>query len=367
MISIEKAGGYDQLLYKELGDGEFTKGANFNFEKNPVYEDDSVVIDTFACGVNYADVIIRWGLYSSAKEYVGWPITPGFEFSGEVVSIGKNVSKFKVGDRVFGISLFGGYSKRIMVPEVQLRHVPEAMDNLQAAGFLTVALTAWYAMFECCKLRKGDKILVHSAAGGVGSMLVQMGKIAGCHVTGVVGRTSKVEYLQSIGCDVIIDKSQTDLWTSVGESCDGGKFTAIFDANGVETFDESYKHVEAGGRLVVYGAHTLLPKSDASSQGNITAWNWLKIGLKLFQVPKFNPLKLTEENKAVMGFNLSFMINKIQILDEALADLLNWVNEGRLKVAKVTGYPLSQAGKAHEDLESGKTVGKLVLITKEET
>ncbi len=173
--------------------------SNYNFKKNPPNEDNSVIVETFACGVNYADVIQRWGLYKSAKEFVGWPITPGFEFSGEIVKVGKNVTKFKIGDRVFGITLFGGYSERIMVPEVQLRCIPDEMNNLEAAGFVTVALTAWYAMFECCKLRKGERVLVHSAAGGVGSMLVQMGKIAGLHVTGVVGRSSKVEFLQNIG------------------------------------------------------------------------------------------------------------------------------------------------------------------------
>ncbi len=199
MISIKNPGGYNCLEYIELEKDQHTSGANFNFKKNAPNKDDSVVVQTFACGVNYADVCIRWGIYNSAKEFVGWPITPGFEFSGEVIEIGKNVTKFQIGDKVFGITLFGGYSKRILVPEAQMRHIPEEMTKMQAAGFITVALTAWYAMFECCKLRKRNRVLVHSAAGGVGSMLVQMGKIAGCHVTGVVGRSSKVDFLEKLG------------------------------------------------------------------------------------------------------------------------------------------------------------------------
>ena len=199
MIKIEKAGGYDNLLYKDLDENGFTRGANFDFKENAVTPDESVVVETYGAGVNYADVIIRWGLYSSAKEFVGWPITPGFEFSGKVVKVGTNVSNFKVGDDVFGVTLFGGYSKRIQVPENQIRLIPANMSTSQAAGFPTVALTAWYAMIECCRLRIGDRILIHSVAGGVGSMLLQIGKILGCHVTGVVGKSSKVQFAKDLG------------------------------------------------------------------------------------------------------------------------------------------------------------------------
>ena len=199
MISIEKAGGYDHLLFKDLDGKGFTRGANYDFKENAPSVDESVVVETYASGINYADVIIRWGLYSSAKQFVGWPITPGFEFSGRVVEVGTRVSKFKVGDDVFGVTLFGGYSTRIQVPANQIRLIPDNMTTSEAAGFVTVALTAWYAMIESCKLRNGDKILIHSVAGGVGSMLLQIGKILGCHVTGVVGNSSKVQFAKDLG------------------------------------------------------------------------------------------------------------------------------------------------------------------------
>ena len=159
-----------------------------------------VVVATHACGVNYADCIIRWGLYQSAKDFVGWPITPGFEFSGTVVQVGENVSDYKIGDKVAGVSMFGSYSKRIQVPANQIRHVPENISMSEAAGFLTVGLTAYYAIFELCKLRKGDYVLIHSAAGGVGSMMVQMLKQkVGCYVVGVVGQSHKVAIAKNLG------------------------------------------------------------------------------------------------------------------------------------------------------------------------
>ena len=116
-----------------------------------------------------------------------------------MIEVGANVSKFKVGDDVFGITLFGGYSKKVQVPERQIRLIPENMTTSQAAGFPIVALTAWYAMMESCKLRKSDRILIHSVAGGVGSMMLQIGKILGCHVTGVVGKSSKIQFAKDLG------------------------------------------------------------------------------------------------------------------------------------------------------------------------
>ena len=196
-IVIPEPGGYEKLHYRELSPDECTQGADVG--RNEMNEEDLVVVRTSACGVNYADVCIRWGLYESAKKFVGWPITPGFEFSGEIVSKGDNVKEFDVGQEVFGVSLFGAYSSRLKVPKHQVFALPRNLSPHEAAGFPAVGLTAWYAMFELARPRAGDWLLVHSAAGGVGSMLVQMGKIAGCQVVGVVGATHKVELAKTLG------------------------------------------------------------------------------------------------------------------------------------------------------------------------
>lgn len=135
----------------------------------------------------------------------------------------------------------------------------------------------------------------------------------------------------------------------------------MFDANGVETLQESYNHLAPGGRLVVYGFHTMLPKSSDSSGGAIGLWQWLKVGWNYKSTPMFDPLKMTNENKSVMAFNLSFLFDRGDLLVESMSQLLHWVQQDMLKVSKVTTYPLKEAGKAHSDLESGQTVGKLVL------
>ncbi|MEM9696731.1 MAG: alcohol dehydrogenase catalytic domain-containing protein, partial [Myxococcota bacterium] len=173
---------------------------------------DEIVIDVAAAGVNYADCMVRMGLYASAKEFVGWPVTPGFEVAGTVAAVGANVESHRVGDRVFALTLFNGYASQLCTKAVYAFPLPERMSFEQGAAFPTVYLTAWFALHELAHPRPGAKILVHSAAGGVGGSLVQLAKRAGAEVTGVVGASHKVETVHQHGADHVIDKSTQDLW-----------------------------------------------------------------------------------------------------------------------------------------------------------
>jgi NADPH:quinone reductase-like Zn-dependent oxidoreductase len=325
---------------------------------NNIPDEECVVIATSAAGVNYADVCIRWGLYGSAKKFVGWPITPGFEFAGEVASCGSAVEDFVVGDKVFGVSLFGGYSTHVKIPASQCWGIPEELTEHEAAGFSAVAMTAWMAM-DLVNMRPGQTVLVHSAAGGVGSMLVQIGKIKQLKVVGVVGASHKVGLCQAVGCDHVIDKSKEDLW-KVAMSYAPGGYDAVFDANGAASLKQSYENLGAVGKLCVYGFHTMLPKQG----GRLGIRQWLKMGYDYYITPRFNPLDMVSDNKSVMAFNLSFLFDKKALCREAMDELIGWVQEGKLVVPKVTTYALENAGNAHSDIESGQTTGKLVLLTR---
>eukprot|EP00750_Incisomonas_marina_P008599 INCI1554.3.p1 GENE.INCI1554.3~~INCI1554.3.p1 ORF type:complete len:309 (-),score=36.27 INCI1554.3:1056-1982(-) len=273
-ISIAGPGGYDVLQLRQFV--EPTRGSNCRLTQrgvgdSPHYfasvdESTLVTVDVDFCGVNYADVCIRWGLYSSAKKYNGYPITPGFEFSGTVRSVGASVVGVSVGDAVFGVSMFGSYSTRVCVPQVQVfKPNPgspfTARDN---ACWVATFGTAWYALKQA-NLDSESTILVHSASGGVGSMLVQIAKSRGHTVVGVVGRSAKVAYCRSIGADHVIDKSSQPLWDTAQHFSASYRefrgFHAVFDANGVSTLQESYKYTLPGGKLVVYGFHSMLPKN----------------------------------------------------------------------------------------------------------
>ena len=135
-------------------------------------------------------------------------------------------------------------------------------------------------------------------------------------------------------------------------------FAAIFDANGVATLSQSWKHLAPCGKLIVYGFHTMMPRVG----GVISPLFWLRIARDWLRTPSFNPLEMTSSNRSALAFNLSFLFSRRDILDEAMAELLGWVAEGQLVMPKVTEFPMADVRKAHAALESGTTVGKLVLI-----
>ena len=338
-VLIRKAGGWDRLEMVTCPD--------------PVPEDGEVVVKTRAIGVNFADCIVRMGLYESAKKYVGWPITPGFEFAGEVTAVGPNIRDVRVGANVMGISRFFAYATHVKVPRHQLFELPQGFTLEQAAGFPAVFMTAWYALVELANVRSGMKLLVHSAAGGVGGALCQIGKAKGMTVVGVVGSSSKVESAKQQGADHVIDKSREDLWRMARRYAHDG-YDVVCDANGVATLKDSWEHTRSPGRLVIYGFHTMMSKNGKP--------NWAKLGVDFVRTPRFSAFDMTNLNKSVLAFNLSYLFEERQILEDAMEQLLGWVREKKIAAPPVTTFPLDRAADAHKAIESGTTKGKLVLV-----
>jgi NADPH:quinone reductase-like Zn-dependent oxidoreductase len=233
--------------------------------------------------------LCRWGLYESAHEFVGYPIVPGFDVAGVVERVGSNVKDLQVGDRAFGCTFFGAYSSRILIPATQLRKIPDRLSTVEAASLPAVSLTALYALFLAGHFPLASKfrrkgILIHSAAGGVGSMLVQLSRLLGLSpVVGVVGRTAKVEAAQALGCHVVIDKSQENLWEAARAACPDG-YAAVMDSNGVSTIQESYNHLSMTGRLIVYGFHSNLPMG----RDMLSPLEWVGMALKQQRMPQFD-------------------------------------------------------------------------------
>ncbi len=338
-VVIHKPGGYDRLTIEEHQDLAPGPG--------------EVLIDVAAIGVNYADCVTRMGLYASAKHYVGYPITPGFEVAGSVSACGAGITDLAPGTPVMALTRFNAYATQLVVPRDQVFDLPDRLSPEQAAGFSGIALTAWFGLFELAHPRARESILVHSAAGGVGSMLVQLGKIADCRVIGVVGAPHKVEAVEALGADAVIDKSSQDLWQEAEQLAPDG-YDIIMDANGIATLGQSYRHLAPVGRLVIYGFHSMLPKTGGLP-------NRLKLAWHYWRTPRFNPFSLTTRNRSVLGFNLSFLFDRADLMSAGLQQLLHWLDEGRLGMPAVTCYPFDQVASAQRDLESGQTVGKLVL------
>jgi NADPH:quinone reductase-like Zn-dependent oxidoreductase len=339
-IVIHRPGGFHQLKMESFPD--------------PHAEEGQVVVRTKAIGVNYADCVVRMGLYASAKKYVGWPITPGFEFSGEVSELGKNVNDLSIGTRVFGITRFNAYSTHVVVPRDQLFEIPNNFSFPEAGGFPVIYLTAYYALHLVVKIYSGSIILIHSAAGGVGSALLQLCKLAGWYTIAVVGSTHKVGAAKKMGADIIIDKSKEDIWKTVESYAPHG-CDIILDGNGVTTLKAGYKHLKPTGKLITYGFHSMFPKKRGRP-------NYLKLFVDYLRTPLFNPIDMHNKNKSLIAFNLSFLFDRKDFFQIAMQSLYSYLKDGKINMPGVESYPFEEAVRAHKELQSGMTTGKIVLL-----
>lgn len=397
-VSIDGPGGFDRLNICELPDNKATLGYNVSiFTKGSSLVDisdksslpsDLVVVRVHYFSINYADIAIRWGLYESALRFVGWPIVPGFDVSGTVEWAGSDTN-FAVGDNVFGFSMFGTYSSRLLVPAKQIRKLPPRITLPQGAAIPAVAATALHALalsggWPKKPFTSNKAVLIHSAAGGVGSMLIQMCKKVGCYpVVAVVGSPAKADYCKRLGADFVIVKRRdgaptasastatdreedsiihtTQLWDEARRLCPGG-FIAIYDASGVETLQDSYLNLCRCGRVVTYGFHSNLPKSDL-----LSPLSWLRLIYGLMVMPKFDPMDLVVESKSVMGFNLSFFAEEHELITTYMEQIVSWINDGSIVPPETRIFELHEVADAHACIQSGLSVGKLLVRATKQT
>ena len=340
-IVISSAGSYEKLALQEFPDPELCNSSD-------------VLIDVCYSGINYADVLVRMGVYESAKQYVGWPITPGFEVSGRVSKIGSDVTEFKLGDEVVGFTLFNGYSSKICLPKDQIIRLPKHFQLEQGACLPAAHMTAYYALYQIFHLAPESLLLVHSAAGGVGSALVSLAAGRGHRVVGVVGNPSKKSYVSALGAIEVFARGDDGFNYDQVTSKYGHNFDAVFDANGYTTLSFSYDALKPTGKLVSYGSHNLLPKRGGKL-------NYLKAAFGLLKTPRFNPLNLITDNKAIVGFNLSFLFEYELLKTDCLNGLMHMVTENLIPPPQVKVFGIQDVADAHQFLESGESVGKLAL------
>jgi NADPH:quinone reductase-like Zn-dependent oxidoreductase len=318
-------------------------------EADPVPREGQVRVRVRAAGVNYADTVVREGHYEAAKGH--YPITPGFEFAGVVDGLGAGISDFKIGDKVFGFTRFGGYASVQIAEPGRLRPMPDGWEFTECAALPAVQFTAYHGLSKVAKVVAGETVLIHSAAGGAGTAFLQQAKIAGLRAIAVVGSARKEGVAREYGADAVVVRGP-NLWADLDRAAPEG-FDAIFDANGVTTLKPGFARLKLGGRLVVYGFAEIMGRGRRASWPEL-AWNWLR-------VPRFSPLELTGTNRAVMGFNVVFLTDKASLAKDGFDAIARWARSGELKKPPITAFPVERVADAHRALESGETVGKLVL------
>ncbi|MCK0089285.1 NADPH:quinone oxidoreductase family protein [Rhodococcus sp. F64268] len=219
---------------------------------DPVAGTGQLLVRTLAAPANFPDVLLCRGKYQVKPSL---PFTPGVELCGEVVSVGEGVTKFSVGDRVIGNPNLplGALAERTLMDEVNAFAAPASLDDAEASALFIGYQTAWFALHRRTQLREGETLLVHAAAGGVGSAAVQLGKAAGARVIGVVGGPEKAEYCTRLGADLVIDRHTDDFVPLVKEFTGDKGADVVFDPVGGDAYAGSTKCIAFEGRIVIIG------------------------------------------------------------------------------------------------------------------
>lgn len=312
-----------------------------------------VHVEVVASGVNFADLMARMGLYPDAPPL---PAVVGYEISGRVIGLGEGAENaaggLAIGDPVVAMCRFGAYSSEVVVPGEQIAKVPEGMDLLTAAGIPVTGLTAWIMLEVMGRVRAGDRVLVHSAGGGVGLMALDLLRWRGATAIGTAS-AGKHEQLRELGYDQLIDYRNEDFAAVLR---DQPGLDLILDPVGGESWEKGLSLLRAGGRLVCYGM-------SANATGD--SRSLLSVARSMWAVPwrKINPITLMNENKGVMGVNMGHMWHERERVGGWLRELMALWQQGVLRPHIHAKIPFAEASRAHALIHARENFGKVLLVT----
>jgi NADPH2:quinone reductase len=299
----------------------------------PVPKANEVAVKLAASGVNFIDVYHREGRYK-----VPLPFTPGQEGAGTVTAVGADVTSVKVGDRVAWCHLLGAYAEYSVVVADRLVPIPAGVTDQQAAAAMLQGMTAHYLAYDTYPLKRGDTVLVHAAAGGVGLLLTQMAHNIGARVIATVSTDEKAKLAREAGADEIIFYTKSDFEAETKQLTGGKGVDVVYDSVGKTTFEKGLNILRPRGMMVLYGG-----SSGAA--------------------PAIDPIILTQ--KGSLYLTRPSLGNYIATREDLVARssaVFGMITSGKLKLRIAHTYPLSEAQQAHRDLEGRKTTGKLLLI-----
>jgi len=312
---------------------------------------DSVRVRVGASGINFADVQMRMGLYPEAPKL---PFVPGFEFAGTATEIGAEVASVRVGDRVLGFTRFGGYASEVVVPAAFVRKVPSFLTDVEAAAIPAAFATAWVSLMDMARVRRGDRVLVPGAAGGVGSAAVQVAFHAGSHIVGLVGNPAKKELVLSLGAGEAFTYEEWERERS--QDAKGRRlFDVVLEPRGGAHVRTSLASLAPGGRVVCYGVSSLVTGLRRSIPHTI---------LSLLQTPLLTPIGLAMSNQGIYGVNLLKYFDteaSRATIGSALERVLEGFEKRHYRVIIGKTWRFEQAGEAHAFLQSRQGYGKHVF------
>ena len=296
--------------------------------------EDEVTIEQKAIGLNYIDTYHRSGLYP-----LKLPIGLGLEGAGIITEVGSNAKNLKVGDKVAYAAIpLGSYSTNRNFPASKIVKIPNGVDLEIAATLMTKGLTTYYLLHQTYKVKSGDTILFHAAAGGVGQIFGQWAKSLGCNIIGTVGSEEKIEVAKKYGYDYVINYSKDDFPTKVKELTNGKGVPVVYDGVGQNTLEGSLECLKMRGTMVSFG-NASGPLSDIN-------------------VPKM----LQPKGLFFVRPSMQQYLSTKEELDEAASTMFEKIKSGKIKIEIFKKYKLEDIVQAHKDLEGRKILGPAVII-----
>jgi NADPH2:quinone reductase len=308
-VQIQEFGGPEKLQLVEVDDPQAGEGM--------------VVVDVARSGINFADTHATRNDYLAEQSL---PLIPGAEISGRTPD----------GRRVAALLGSGGYAEKVVVPEALLVPLPDEVDDDQAAAMLLQGLTAMALVQRCARVEPGETLVVEAAAGGTGSMAVQLGKRAGAKVIGLASSEEKRALVERLGADATVDSRAENLGEAIREANGGERVDAVLHMSGGNAFDEELGILAPLGRMVVFGIASREQREISTAA-------------------------LLRGSKSVIGFWLVHLLARQDLAVAMIGELVGTIAAGELEVTVGGVYPLSEAARAHEDLIARRTSGKLLL------
>ncbi|RAH15623.1 MAG: alcohol dehydrogenase [Methanobacteriota archaeon] len=313
----------------------------------PVPKEGEVIIEVHYAGINFADTLMRLGLYQPRPPF---PFTPGYEVSGTIKSLGEGVTGFEVGQRVVAAMQTGGQCSHVSVKSSRVIPIPDEMGLDEAAAMPVTYLTAHHMLHYLGHLKKGESVLIHGGAGGVGTAALQLCQWAGIEQVWATASGHKSKIIESFG-GIPIDRHKEDFTRIINDATNGRGVDHILDPIGGDNLKKSLGCLAEGGRLYTYGLSSAAPNSKRSL---------LKAFFALRKTPKFDALRLMTRNRGVFGVHMGTWKDE-SAMAEQLDRILGGVKDGHLKPVIDSVFDASDVAKAHQHIHDAKNVGKVLL------
>lgn len=333
-----------KVIYPKIGG---TDSIQIVEEKLDLPKENQVKVRVHRAGINFADLMMRQGLYGSNPDF---PFTPGYEASGEIIDLGKEITNLQLGQRVIAMTGFGGYSEEVIVDSNRVVPIPDNISFDQAAAMPVTYGTAYHMLVHLGGLKKGDSVLIHHAAGGVGTAAAQICQAYGAGLIIGTASESKKEFVESLGMR-FVNRDQEDFVKVCKDMTNGKGVHQAIDPVAGKHLMRSYNALRNGGKLHCFGASSAVPNQKRSILAAIRMW---------INTPKFDPMKMMNSNKSLFGVHMGRLEDE-DIFANHLAELGELMNQGKINPIIDSVWRFEKVADAQMHMHNRKNKGKVLL------